>query len=383
MWPALHAAASYTNRSFNRAAIGLSGSLVPGGPTPDPLLGPFDLLDGRLTTQLPLLDFAARGRVRAAQASATAADAGTDRAADAAAAGVALAYLDAARAAAVVAARLADSALAAELVVLARAQRDAEVATGLDVTRAATQLITATGALIVARHERARAGLTLARALGLPGDTPIDLADTLRADLALRASPGDRDSLVALARRHRPDLAARRAESAAARAAATAVAAERLPRLDVAADVGVNGPEVGEMIGTHQVAVQVSLPLLDELRRRPRLAERQAAAAEAELLERDLAEQVAADVDAARLDVLAAQAMLRVAAQGVHLAADELTQAREKFAAGAAGNLELITAQVGLLRTRDAEIAARYAAAAAHVALARAAGVARTLGGAP
>src|SRR5262245_42405294 len=197
-WPAFNAAASFTNRSFNRAALGLANPIIPGAPPPDPLVGPFDLVDGRLYMQYPLLDPAARGRARAARASATAATAGTDRAEDVAASNVAFAYVEAARASAVVAARVTDSTLAAELVSLARVQHDAGSATGLDVTRAESQLITATGSLIVGRNQAARAGLSLARALGLPGDTPIELADTLRADLAAGPVPGDRDSLLAL-----------------------------------------------------------------------------------------------------------------------------------------------------------------------------------------
>jgi outer membrane protein TolC len=63
----------------------------------------------------------------------------------------------------------------------------------------------------------------------------------------------------------------------------------------------------------------------------------------------------------------------------MQLAADELAQARQRFAAGVAGNIELIDAQASLLRARDTDIDARFAAAAARVALARAAGVARTL----
>ena len=376
LWPGLSAAASYTSRSFNRASLGLA---LPGAPA-DALVGPFDIVDARISLLQPLLDFGARRRRDAARAAAGAARAGTERTAEAAAAGAALAYLDAARAGALVAARLADSVLAAELVALARTQREAEVAIGLDVTRAETQLVTATGGLIVARNARDRAHLALARALGLEADQRIELADTLRADLATVDLPSDRDTLVALARLGRPDLTAQLADAAAARAGVDAVTAERLPRLDLAADFGVNGPAVADVIVTRQLAVQVTLPLIDDLRRGPRLAERRAQAAEAAVLARDLASQVAAEIDGARFDLEAAAAGVAIAAQGVRLATAELAQARERFAAGVAGNLELITAQVSLLRARDAEIDARYHAATARVALARAVGVAHTLG---
>jgi len=43
------------------------------------------------------------------------------------------------------------------------------------------------------------------------------------------------------------------------------------------------------------------------------------------------------------------------------------------------GNIEVINAQSSLIRARDTEIDARYAAVTARVSLARAVGVARTL----
>jgi len=45
-----------------------------------------------------------------------------------------------------------------------------------------------------------------------------------------------------------------------------------------------------------------------------------------------------------------------------------------RFKAGVAGNIDVITAQAGLIRARDTEIDARFAAATARISLARAAG---------
>ena len=79
------------------------------------------------------------------------------------------------------------------------------------------------------------------------------------------------------------------------------------------------------------------------------------------------------------MDLASAQAQQAIAAERLRLAADEMAQARERFAAGVAGNIEVINAQASLLRARDTDIDARFAAATARVALARAAGLARTL----
>ena len=84
-------------------------------------------------------------------------------------------------------------------------------------------------------------------------------------------------------------------------------------------------------------------------------------------------------METALLDLASAQAQQAIAAERLRLAADEMAQARERFAAGVAGNIEVINAQASLLRARDTDIDARFAAATARVALARAAGLARTL----
>jgi len=52
---------------------------------------------------------------------------------------------------------------------------------------------------------------------------------------------------------------------------------------------------------------------------------------------------------------------------------------RDSFRAGVAGNIDVINAQSNLIRARDTDIDARFAAASSRVALARAAGVAHTL----
>jgi len=189
----------------------------------------------------------------------------------------------------------------------------------------------------------------------------------------------DRDSATAVALASRPDLTAETARRAAADQAASAVGAERLPRVELALDYGVNGPTVDDMIGTGQLGVQVSLPLFDGFRRSARQAEQRVATRESDVRYNDLTRQVRVDVASALLVVEASEVQILIAQERLTLNVAEVLQARERFAAGVAGNVEVITAQVGLLAARDGLINARYAAAAARVALARAAGVARTL----
>jgi outer membrane protein len=371
--PSLSASGGWLDRDFNSKAQGIS---FPGVPT---IIGPFTAYDARLRVTQTLLDFSGLARVGAARAQATGAGADGGAVAEGAAAGAALAYLRAARATAVVAARQADSAIAAELVGLAQAQKAAGVSAAIDVTRARTQLVVAEGALLVARNQRDQARLDVTRALGIDPSTALDLTDTLSAALPDADVPAAREAIVALALARRPDLAAELARGDAARRAKTAVTAERLPRLDLAADYGLSGLTPSTSVGTRQIGVQVTIPLLDGFRREGRVAEQAAVAGESAVRARDLRQQVSADVQAALLDRASAEAQQGIAAERLRLAADELAQARERFAAGVAGNIELIDAQTSLLRARDTDIDARFAAATARVALARAAGLARTL----
>src|SRR5207245_1047484 len=127
------------------------------------------------------------------------------------------------------------------------------------------------------------------------------------------------------------------ARGAAARQTSSAIRAERLPRLDLEADYGVNGLTMPSAISTRQVALQVTVPILDGFRREARIAEQNATVSEARVRERDLRQQIAADVDAALLDLRSAEAQQIVAAERLRLATDELAQARERFKAGVAG----------------------------------------------
>ena len=373
--PNLTLAGSWVNRTFNPQTLGFK---LPGVNLPS-LVPPFNAYDGRARVTQTLFDLSSVSRVSAARGQVNAANADRTAVIETAAQNVALAYTRAARAQAVVAARQADSALAAELVGLAVAQQRAGVSASIDVTRAKTQLADAAGRLVVAANQLDRARIDLARALSLDPSTPITLTDSLSAQLGAADVPADRNAAVTQAIARRPDLMAEQARGAAARQAVSAISAERLPRLDLEADYGVSGLRVPDAVSTRQIAVEVTLPILDGFRREGRKAEQEAVAHEWDVRARDLRQQVEADVDGALLDLRSAGAQQQIAAERLELAAQEVSEARQRFKAGVAGNIEVINAQSSLLRARDADIDARFAAVSARIALARSVGSARTL----
>jgi outer membrane protein len=377
--PSLSVSGAWLNRTFNSKSLGIEFPTIPGQPPFPELVGPFDNYDARVSATQTLFDWSSVARVRAAGAQADGSRAERGVTVEGAALTAAIAYVRAVRAQAVVAARQADSGLAAELVGLAEAQRAAGVSPAIDVTRARAQLATAQGLLLVAQNQLDRGRIDVARALGLDPATPLAFADSLAPSLGAADVPVQRDSSVAAALANRPELLAELARAAAARRTGSAIRAERLPRLELAADYGVNGKTVPSAIATRDLALKVSVPILDGFRREARLSEQDAVVQESQVREADLRRQIAAEVDAALLDLGSAQAQQTVAREQLRLADSELAQARERFKAGVAGNIDVITAQSGLIRARDTEIDARYAAAAARISLARAVGVARTL----
>src|SRR5437879_3599686 len=253
------------------------------------------------------------------------------------------------------------------------------VSPAIDVTRARAQLATAQGLLLVAKNQLDRGRIDVARALGLDPATPLTFADSLAPSLGAADVPVQRDAAVTAALANRPDLRAELARAVAARPTGSAIRAERLPRLELAGDYGVNGMAVPGAIATRDLPLHVSGPILDGFPLEARLAEQDAVVRESQVREADLRRQIAAEVDAALLDLGSAEAQQAVAREQLRLAESELSQSRERFKAGVAGNIDVITAQAGLIRARDTEIDARFAAAAARISLARAAGVARTL----
>ena len=371
--PSLSLAGTWLSRSENLAAFGLS---VPGFPN---FVQPFNNWDARVRLTQALFDYSGWQHLRAEGYLTAGSTADRTAAVQEAARAAALAYLRAVRASSLLGARQADAETAAQLLSLAEAQLQAGVSAPLDVTRARTQLVAAQGALLVARNQRQKADIDLALALGADPATTYALADTLTGDLGASAAPTDTAAALALALERRPDLASEAAAGERAQAERRAIAAERLPRVDLAADYGPNGLTVPSTRVTQDVAVVVSIPLIDGFRREARRDEQRAAEQQSGVRAGDLRRRIAAQIRAALLDLGSGVELHAVAAQRLTLAVEELDEARERFASGVAGNIDVINAQAGLNLARDAEIDSRFATAAARVSLAHAAGVAQTI----
>lgn len=380
--PNLSAGATEMQTTLNSATFGFNFPTQPGQPPfLDPLgqiIGPVATLDLRAHASQTLFDPAALGRLRASRAGAAAVGVGENAAAEQAAVMAAAAYVQALRADAQLSARLADSSLAADLLSIARDQLSAGVGVGLDVTRAEAQLAGVKAQLIAARNTQARAQLDLARALNLPLDTPLDLTDSLTA-LDGSVAGTDVNAAVAEAMRQRPDVRALAAQRTAALAQINAIRDERLPTVNAFGNGGYIGLRLNHLLATYTWGVELSVPVFDGNRRDARVTEQDAVLRELQVRERDLRQQVTAEVRGAMLDLSSARQAVDAVRERVRLADQEVSQARDRFKAGVAGNADVITASLQLNSARTQLIDAETAYQSARVALARAEGRATSL----
>jgi outer membrane protein TolC len=251
--------------------------------------------------------------------------------------------------------------------------KEAGVVAGIDVLRAQVQLQNQRQRTIRAENDFEKSKLRLARAIGLPVGQPFTLTDRIPyaplADVTLERA-------LATAFESRADYLAARERLAAAEASRRAAGAGRIPTLRLDADYGAIGQTPSDAHATFRIAATVRVPIFDAGRTTARRLE-----SDAELQRRraeleDFRGRVEYDVRAALLDLRAAGQQLEAAQASVTLAGQELEQARDRFGAGVAGNLEVAQAQEAVAAASESYIAALYTHNLAKASLARAVGTA-------
>ena len=374
--PNVSGVASERRSTLNSAAAFPIELPMPGIDRNGTILGPLDVFDARARLSQNVFDPAALARVKSAKTGVAAAGAGVGQTADVAAAIAANAYLSVLRADASYEARLQDSTLAADLLRIAQDQLKAGTGVALDVTRARSQLTGARTQLIMARNERDRTRIDLARTLSLPL-VDIQLTDSL-GSLPLNVATTEQAALDT-ALKGRRDLRALELQAQAAHQQASAIRAEALPTVGLLADYGLSQRNGRSYLPTYDLGIALSVPIFDGFRREGRIEEQTSTARDLENRARDLRIQVEADVRTAVLNLASSTEAVAAARERLALAEQEVSQARERFQAGVSGNADVITAALSLNAARTQLVDALTAYQASRVALARAQGVIATL----
>ena len=367
MLPDINGRISETRQQINLQAFGFSrfGSAFSDVPT---IVGPFNVFDARIFVSQSVLDFGAINGARAEAHHLEAARYTYKGARDFVINVAGNLYVQALAAAARSEAALAQQQTAQTLYTQAVDLKQNGLVAGIDVLRAEVQLSTQVQRSTIASNDLEKARLQLARAIGLPLGQKFALDPTLpelpAADLSI-------EDAVNRAYAARPDYQAALERVRAAEAERQAVIGNGQPSLKVTADYGDIGLSPGDSRGTFSVGGAVTIPIFQGGRTRGRLLE-----ADADLRNRraeadDLKASIYYEVRTAFLDLDATSRQLALAGRARDLAAQQLTQARDRFAAGVASNIEVVQAQDAVAVASEQFIAARYGYDLAKGALVR------------
>lgn len=148
----------------------------------------------------------------------------------------------------------------------------------------------------------------------------------------------------------------------------------RVPRLALNGEWNEQGLSPASAIPAYNVAVSLDVPLYTGGRIRAQVAVDDIELKKLAQQQTDLRNQIAQEVKTATAQLDAAKSEVDVANLGVDLAREEVTQARDRFQAGVANNIEVITAQDELARANDNQIVALYTYNQARADLAHATG---------
>ena len=359
---------SETRQKLNLAAYGFP--LPEGFPN---VVGPFNLFDARVHLSQSVLDFKAINDARAETHNLAAARHDYKSARDLVVLVSVDGYAQVLAASARVAAARAQVDTSQALYSQAVDMKQSGIIAGIDVLRAQVQLDsdrqTATGAQV--GQEKAK--LQLARLIGLPLGQAFTLSEQLTS---ARIPDMTLEEALERAYRTRGDYLAMLERVRAAEASRQAAVGEMLPAVRVNANYGELGRSIGDARATFLVAGSVEVPMFQGGKTRGKLLE-----ADAEVRSRradadDLKASIYYDVRTAMLDLQAGNEQLQVATRARELAANQLTQARDRFAAGVAGNIEVVQAQAAVTQANDQFIAAVYTTNIAKGALVHAVGIA-------
>jgi outer membrane protein TolC len=374
--PDLEGAFSDQSQTRNLAAFGIRFQLPPqlSGFAFPTFVGPFSTMDARLSGSQSVFDFSSIRRYQASKVGVTAARSDTDSTSEQVAGRVAHAYLAAVRAETDVDTAEANVALSEAVAKQAEQLKQAGTGTGIEITRARVQLSNDRQRLLVAQNDRRRAHLDLLRAMGMRLDTDLRLTDKLSY---VTVDPVTIEQAKTQALHERPDYRAQQEREANMRLSASATKMERLPTISAFGDYGENGTGLASTVPTRTVGISVHVPIFDGGRRDARRAESDSQYRAEKVRTSDLKEQIELDVRLALDSLTSAEDEVKVAREGLDLAENELTQARRRYEAGVAINLEVTDALTRLERARENQTAALYNHNLARIDLAQAMGAVR------
>jgi outer membrane protein TolC len=370
--PNVTARLSRTTEQLDLASLGFTSASIPGISFP-PVIGPFSYVDARAYVSQQVFNWSDISNLRSASASRDASERSYKAARDLVVQATANAYLLAVSDLALVEATRAQVETAQALHRQITDQNRAGIVASIDVLRARVQLQTEQQRLIAAGNQLAVDKLTLARVIGLPNGQSFALGENVAF-----SELGALTIEAALMRAYssRADYQGGQAQVRAAELTRQAAVAENYPSAAVDVNYGAIGTTFGSSRGTVTVVGAVSIPIFQGTSVRAHVLQADAALKRSRDELADLSGKIDYQVRTTFLNLTSAKDLVAVARSNIDLASQTLGQARDRLAAGVAGNLEVVQAQESLATANQSYISSLFTYNSAKVSLAQAIGAA-------
>ena len=344
------------------------GARIPGVPQH---IGPIQIFNAGPTFGMPVFDLSLWRRYQAARNTANAGNASSLSTREQVILLVVSQYIGSLRAEADVEASKSRVQLAQALYDQAADLQKEGVGTGIDTLRSNVELQNEKQRLIEAENQKETSLYGLSKLLNLDPRQPIELADALSfydtpqpdVQSSIDEALGDRQEWKALDQ-----------QIQAAEHTKKAAQDSRLPSLRFDGDWAYQGTSTNNGIPVYNYQATVNMPLFTSGKIRAEVVKADLQIKALEEQRADLRNQIALDVKTALLNLDSARNEVQVANLGIRLAKEEVDQARDRFKAGVANNIEVIQAQDSLSRANDNQISALYRFNQARADYARAIG---------
>lgn len=344
---------------------------VPAFPGLPKTVGPFQLFSAGPSVSAPVFDLTLWRRFQAARNTAGASKANSLATREQVILLVVSQYIGTLRAVANVEASQSRVELAQALYNQAADLQKEGVGTGIDTLRANVELQNEKQRLLEAQNDRETSLYGLSRLLNLDPREKIALADSLSF---FETPQPEVEASIEEAMANRQEWKALVSQTKAAENQKKAAQASRLPNVRFDGEFSYVGNSGTTTLPTYTYEASVNLPLFTGGRIRAEVASTDLEVRKLEEQRADLRNQIALDVKTALLNLDSARSEVQVANLGVQLSKEEVDQARDRFKAGVANNIEVIQAQDSLSRANDNQIAALYRFNQARADLARSIG---------
>src|SRR5437667_408813 len=367
--PNVSAAATQSATQIDLAALGFRFNF----PGISSVVGPIGTFDARAYASAPLLDWHFLQRERGARANESAGRYKYNDARELVVLAAGNEYLLTIAAAARVDAAQAQVESSQALYNKAHDQQTAGLVPAIDALRAQVELKTRQQQLIVARNNYAKQKLALARTIGLATGQEFNLSDQTPYE---PLTPMSVEDALRRAYTSRADYQAAQLQVESAERFRSAATAEHLPSLEFAGNYGAAGVNGGTYHGVLELGATLAIPIFAGGRAHADALEAESTLRQSRQQVENLRAQIDYDVRSALLDLAAAADQVEVAKSSLDLANQTLDQARDRFTAGVADNLEVVQAQESVASANESYITSLYNHNVAKILLARGIGFA-------